>query len=81
MLLTNLMGGIYRIDYLVLQQQMVASGITTNIKTVFGSYLVVSSVNKKDINSEDVYKILIDRQFPEQTLNIKFILMKLLKDQ
>jgi hypothetical protein len=46
MLLTNLIGGVFRIDYLVVTQKLKATGITSNISSVFGSYLVISSVQK-----------------------------------
>ena len=81
MVLTNLMGGLFRIDYLVMQQQITASAITTETQTIFGSYLIISSINKKEFDDDNVYRILVDRQFSDKDMFQKFMVIKMLKGE
>lgn len=81
LIVVNQMGGIYRIDYLVVQQRMVSKGITTKCQDVFGSYLIISSIEKGKIVDDNVYRIIIDRQFVSKKSHQKFLLLKLVKGE
>ncbi len=65
----------------MVQQQLSATGITSKVSRVLGAQVIVSSVAKADIKDENIYKLLISRQFPNNTIEIKLILLKLLKGE
>ena len=55
----NQLGGVFRIDYLIVQQKMSAKAIKQVCSDVFASYMVVTSIDKKQLTDDNVYRILV----------------------
>jgi hypothetical protein len=43
--------------------------------------LIISSINKKEFDDDNVYRILVDRQFSDKDMLQKFMVIKMLKGE
>ncbi len=74
------MGDMFRIDYLYVSYNFTAQGLVTLAKSIKGTYLIISSINKSEIaNDLNVFEIMVNKQFPLLDLPTKFLLLKLAK--
>ena len=72
------MGDMYRIDYLFVLYKFAAQNLVSLTQSIQGSYLIVSSIDKKALDDDlNVYEIMINKQFPNTILTTKFLLLKL----